>query len=208
MQLVVRVLCDYLPKHPLNLYLFGQTPDNQESVLGKAVELVRAGTCESLNMMEDPDQFCGYAGGTNWEHELKQRLADHLVPIRQLSFPSRNGSKMLHTYGEAVAIVKEAKEQGWETLGVVAPPFHQVRAFVSTVSAALREYPSLRIYSLVGHTLSWEETAVHSQGTVIDLRKNLIQEEAERLAKYGGKDGDLVSEEDVLEYLRRRDSTN
>jgi hypothetical protein len=203
----VRVLCDFLPKHPLNLYLFGQTPDNQESVLGKAVELAQNGRCESLNVMEDPDRPCGYAGGTVWTQMLRQRLGDCPVPIQQLAFPSRDGATMLHTYGEAIAIVAVAKKQGWETLGVVAQPLHQVRALWTTVSVALREYPSLRVYSVVGHPLPWGERVIHSQGTTAGIRASLIQGEAERLVAYRAK-GDLVSEKEVLEYLERRDATN
>ena len=53
--------------------------------------------------------------------------------------------------------------------------------------------------------MSWQEEVIHSQGTLKAKRRDLIQEEVERIEKYQSK-GDLASSEQVLSYLDKRES--
>jgi hypothetical protein len=79
-----------------------------------------------------------------------------------------------------------------------------LRAFITTVSVVLREFPELRVYNRVGAALPWDETAVHSQGVLQCTRSELIHSELARIERYRNK-GDLVSEREVLAYLQWRD---
>jgi hypothetical protein len=87
---------------------------------------------------------------------------------------------------------------------VVAAPFHQLRAFITTASVVLREFPELRVYNQVGTALPWGETVYHSQGTLQCTRGELIQSEMARIERYRRK-GDLVSAEEISRYLHWRD---
>ena len=87
---------------------------------------------------------------------------------------------------------------------VVSSPFHQERAFITMVTAALRQYPSLKLYSVPGAPQPWDEVVTHSQGTLQGTRAELIAEEQKRIEKYIAQ-GDLLPCEIILEYLRKRD---
>jgi hypothetical protein len=53
--------------------------------------------------------------------------------------------------------------------------------------------------------MSWQEEVIHSQGTLKAKRRDLIQEELERIEKYQKK-GDLTTPEQVLSYLNKRET--
>ena len=90
------------------------------------------------------------------------------------------------------------------SLLVTSPPFHQFRAFMTAVTAALNIYPELMIYSYPGSTLPWMETVTHSQGTLQAPRRQLIEDELMRIEAYQTK-GDLARFESVLSYMNQRD---
>jgi hypothetical protein len=71
------------------------------------------------------------------------------------------------------------------------------------VTAALREYPSLKLYSVPGAPQPWDEVVTHSQGTLQGTRAELIAEEQKRIDRYTAQ-GDLLPRESILEYLRTR----
>jgi hypothetical protein len=111
---------------------------------------------------------------------------------------------VLHTLIEAEAVVTYARQHHFQSLSITAAPFHQPRAFMTAITAALRIYPDLKIYSQTGTPLSWLEEAVHSQGKTKGTRTQLIAGELERIEKYQ-KQGDLATIKQVLEYLNERD---
>ena len=114
-------------------------------------------------------------------------------------------TSMLNTLIESEAIIRFARQKSYHSLFVVAPPFQQLRAFMTAVTVALSEYPELLIYSYPGVAMPWQEEVIHSQGTLKAKRRDLIQEELERIAKYQSK-GDLASPEQVLSYLNKRET--
>ena len=67
---------------------------------------------------------------------------------------------------------------------MVAPALHILRAWVTTISVAMREYPALKVYAIQGAHLSWNEHAVHSQGKADGTRSELLFGEIERIEKY------------------------
>ncbi len=199
-ELIIRILCDTPPPFiPDAAFLFGQTEDNQESVLTAAVQLLSARlTPRVLFVQTGP--LSGFPGFEAWQQKLQ------MAGIRNEQIEGIAGidSPILHTLIEAEAMVRFAKEKGYQTLYIVSPPFHQVRAFMTAVTAALREFPELTLYSHPGVALPWQETVVHSQGSTWGTRSDLIHGELVRITKYHQQD-DLASVEEVLAYLNGRD---
>jgi hypothetical protein len=141
----------------------------------------------------------GYPGYDHWRQELRDRgIADDkiaAVPIED--------TPNLNTLIESQALVEYAKHQHLSRLAIVSSPFHQLRAFMTAVTIALRIYPTLSIYSHQGRTLPWCQEVVHSQGTLKAKRYDLIKEELIRIETYQAK-GDLASYNEVIDYLNQR----
>ncbi|KKS46481.1 hypothetical protein A2567_01925 [Candidatus Azambacteria bacterium RIFOXYD1_FULL_42_11] len=196
--LAVRVLCDTesLVK-PRIAYLFGETEFNQKSVLDGAYELYRKLNSAIFISMMGGDPIVGYPGFNKWELELRSRgiARSNIFSVEPLPKPN--------SFTEAQGIVRLAKNKGWPSLYIIAPPFHQARFFISAVTVALSEYPELKIYNKVGVTLDWNEWGVHSQGVLTGARKDFIDSEWDRIEKYIN----LVSPEEALRYLENRDKS-
>jgi len=199
-QLLFRVLCDTRPPAVTDgAYLFGQTTDNQESVFAAAGQLLTAMLTRRV-LLPHTEPMSGYPGFRAWQQAL------HGQGIGDLQIEGVTGiaSTMLHTLIEAEALVRFANVRGYRSLYLVAPPFHLPRAFMTVVTVARREYPSLQLYSFPGTTLPWQQSVAHSQGQTRGTRSELIHGELERIRIYHEK-GDLASVEDVLDYLDKRD---
>jgi hypothetical protein len=200
-RLLIRVLCDTRPAEVADgAFLFGQTPDNQESVFVAAAQLLDTNLVRRILFVDTPP-MSGFPGFRAWQTALNG------LGIGNLQIEGITGveSEILHTLIEAEAMVKFARDRNYRSLYVVAPPFHQPRAFMTAVTAALRYYPALKLYSQPGAPQPWEESVVHSQGQTRGFRLALIDGELDRIRKYNAK-GDLASVEEVLAYLQRRDS--
>jgi hypothetical protein len=200
LELLIRILCDTQPPAATDgVFLFGQTADNEASVLGRAQQLLDSGRAARILFGDSPPAN-GYPGFAAWKSQLLGRGVAEAsiigVPIPAVP--------VLHTLIEAEAVVKYAKEHQLSSLYISAAPFHQPRAFMTAVTAALRSYPVLRLYSQPGTALPWTEEAVHSQGKAQGPRHALIGGEMERIAAYQKKQ-DLASAEQVLAYLNQRD---
>jgi uncharacterized SAM-binding protein YcdF (DUF218 family) len=199
-ELLIRILCDIQPASSTSaIFLFGQTEDNDTSVLTKAQQLLQAKKTDRILFIDTPP-FNGYPGYEAWKKKLlKAGVAEQqIVGVPMLPAP------VLHTLVEAESLMTYARQQNFHSIYVTAAPFHQPRAFMTAVTAALRIYPEIRIYSQTGTPLPWLEEAVHSQGKTTGIRNQLIAGEMERIEKYQ-KQGDLASTEEVLGYLNRRD---
>ncbi len=186
------------------VYNYSETTDNEDSGLLKVVELARAGAALQFGICEGSTEN-GYAG---YKHSV-DRLAEwgfyggrrpdvSITPIKV------RGN--VNTGTEAEALVRYASVANIGDVGIVAPPFHLLRAFMTTVSAMLRLDKTLRIYAIMGDELSWTQEVRHSQGTLVRTREELLGTELERLEKYRTKEcGSMISAQKGLEYLRWRD---
>ncbi len=196
----MRILCEPELSEDADItYLFGQTPDNEKSVLLKAVEIYGKKQTKLIGFSTEKEGSAGYAG---FQH-YKDCLAATGVPEKAII-----GIDLLtenyNTLSEAEALVRETKKQRWNKIYVTAPAFHLPRVFITTVSVAFREYSQLKVYSQLGFPLSWGQKVKHSQGTTIGMRSELITGEFERIDRYRAK-GDLISLEKVFRYLDWRD---
>ncbi len=194
---LARVFSDALPKRADLVYLVSETEDNQASVLKRGLSIYRSIVAPVIGIF-GIGPGVGYPGREVWEAELAEMGCRHptIIPLRSDATPN--------TFTEARSLVAVAKKEGWSKVVIVAPAFHLLRAFVSFVSAALLDYPELKIYPQLGEGLPWDENVVHSQGTTRGKRSELFLGELYRIAQYRDK-GDLVPRREVLAYLERRD---
>jgi hypothetical protein len=201
-ELIIRTLCDTLPATPADaLFLFGQTEDNQEAAFAAAKLLLQENYTDKVFFL-GTGPMSGYSGGASWFEAMKARGIPEDSLIQVLPVPAN--TNMLHTGIEATSMVKHALAHGYTKVIVTAAPFQQPRAYMAAVTAALLTYPELKIYSLPGKPLPWQQVAVHSQGKTESTRAGLIAGEMKRIAEYS-KQGDLATVKEVLAYLNKRD---
>ena len=202
-ELLTRLLCDTHYKRTADAaYLFTQTQDNQDSVLSAASELLDKGLVRKILILKTAAR-CGYPGFEHW----KQKLNDSGVSDNCIQGVSLDADLSLNTLVEAEAMADHARLNRYGTLYIVASPFHQLRAYMTGVTAVIRRYPELNLYSHVGNSLPWQENVAHSQGSHRGARLTFISSELERIEKYQKK-GDLASIDSVMDHLNNRDSEN
>lgn len=184
------------PRPPLPMYLFGETSDNEaSSFLRASNELI----VERGVWISGGSDIAGYPGAPQWIEQLQlvgvPRSIIEVIPL--------NGPP--NTKTEADALVQYAVEQECKTFAIIAPPFHQLRCFLTVLgSMKTMGRMDLQVYNWVGASLDWQEPARHSQGSLKDVRENLIGHEFERIIRYTEK-GDLATVDEALAYLRQRD---
>jgi len=199
-ELLLRIFSDVEPVDgAAAAYLFAETEPNQDSVFAVARELLDCGAVRKL-LISDCRAKSGYPGAAAW----RDAMANCGIPADVVDEVPTEPTEILHTLIEARAVVRLAHARRYRHLIVVAAPFHQQRAVMTTVSVTLREYSRLKIYSRPGAAQRWDEVVTHSQGTLQATRAELIGEERRRIETYTAQ-GDLAAQADILEYLRRRD---
>lgn len=200
-ELLLRILCDTLPSGRMDAaYLYAQTEPNQESVFVTARRLLERRAVEKI-LISDCDAKCGYIGAAAY----RQAMVDLGIAAEAIEEVPMEPTEILHTLIESRALVQLAKARGYRSLIVVSAPFHQERAFMTAVTAALWDYPTLKLYSGPGRTQPWDEVVTGSQGTLKGTRAELIAAEQQRIDKYTAQ-GDLADRAKILDYLRLRDS--
>ena len=199
-ELSIRVLCDIRAKITVDgAVLYSQTKDNQNSVILAAKNILYNKLAKKILFIKS-GPISGYPGFSTWTSELNKLgiQSNDMVGVELMKTNS------LNTLIESQAFINYALQKKYHSLYVVSSPFHQLRAFMTLVTVALRYYPDLLIFSYSGISLPWSDKVVHSQGTLLGARKDLIKAEFERIEKYKQK-GDLSSETKIIEYLNKRD---
>ena len=200
-ELIVRILCDTRPDGAADgAYLYCTTIENQASIFRTARMLISHAIASRVYIL-DAQAMSGYPGVKH----CSRRLRELGLPADKIDYVPYGGTESINTLVESQALVRFARERGIGSLVLVSPPFHQIRAFMTAATVALKFYPEFVLYSHPGAAMSWMESVVHSQGTLQAQRRQLIQEELIRVDTYQNK-GDLARFEDVLDYLNRRDA--
>jgi uncharacterized SAM-binding protein YcdF (DUF218 family) len=200
-ELLVRILCDIRPPEPADgAYLYCTTTDNQASTCRTARVLISHAIVPRVYILGAP-AMSGYPG----VNQYRQRLREFGLPADKIDDVPYRGTESINTLVESQALIRFARDQGMGSVVLVSPPFHQLRAFMTAATVALKLYPGLALYSHPGAAMSWIDSVVHSQGTLQAPRRQLIQEELVRVHTYQNK-GDLARFDDVLDYLNRRDT--
>lgn len=200
LELCIRVLCDENPKNSVDgTYLYCQTEDNQQALFQAASSLVQSALTARILVLQT-DALCGFPGFPQW----KKSLLNEGLNVEHIEGIQVDTLTILHTLIESRALIRFARQRGYTSLRVVASPFQQLRAFMTAVTVALKEYPELLLYSYSAPAMPWREEVMHSQGTLRATRSALIATELERIERYQKK-GDLASFKDVLAYLDKRE---
>jgi hypothetical protein len=194
-ELLFRTFNDPAPDLPAEAaYLFGQTPCNQDSSFSTALQ------SDAQNILIlDTEPRSGYLGFSTWQYELLESGIDsgRIQPVPM------NQNIPLNSRTESQALMQYVTQREIQSVEVIAPPFHQLRAFMTAITIALEENLKVAIYSRPGAAVSWHETVVHSQGELTAPRRELIHTELKRIETYQNK-GDLASFDRILDYLNRR----
>ena len=179
------------------LYLFSQTIDNEHSVFLRAIKMANAGMVKQIGIAEG-EKGHGYEGFDHSVEHLKNLGWRGDVPIVKFDLKGN-----VNTLGEARALAKYAFAHDGD-IGIVAPAFHLVRAFMTTVTA-VGALP-IRVYSYPGVSIPWNTRAAHSQGTLVNTRSGLLVDELKRLEKYRAPEyGRMCTAREVRKYLDWRD---
>lgn len=200
-ELITRIFADTAPRggKANAVYLFGQTSDNEESVL-KVGALLWKFRHVARVCISGGKEGNGFVGFDAW----KKTLNDMGVPLTKIIGVPLAKDIPPSTDAEAIGLARFVKKHRWRTLYITSPPLHQLRAFISCVSAFKREKTTSNIYSHVGFPQRWEEHVVHSQGIQRDTRSALIRKELKKIEEYC-INGKLIKPRDVLQYMNRRD---
>jgi hypothetical protein len=201
--LLPRIFCDYRDpsRGPYKIaFIYSNTPDNEDSSFLKAIELVNAGTVESLGTSEG-ERGRGYEGFDHSVERLKILGLKNNMPIVKF-----NVEGYANTGSEAQKLAEYARTIADGDIAIIAPPFHMVRVFMTTVTALKRNDVSIRAYAVPGIPLPWLQEATHSQGIIKNIRSELLVGELHSLEKYRAAEfGSMLSAKDVIEYLNWRD---
>ncbi len=197
-ELLLRILSDVLPERADAAYLFAETEPNQESVFWAGRQLLAHGRVGKL-LISDCTPKSGYIGAAAY----RRAMVDYGIAASAIEEVPMEPTPILHTLIEAQTVVRHARSRGYRTLVVTSVPFHQERAFITVVSAAIKAYPALQVYSHPGRAQPWDELTVHSQGKLRGTRAELIAEEQKRIDLYTAQ-GDLLPRGDIIAYLRAR----
>lgn len=199
-ELLLRIFADIRPSEIADAaYLFAETEPNQQSVFIAARNLVEQKRVRRI-LISDCAPKSGYMGAAAY----RAAMIAAGIPAEVIAEVPMEPTEILHTAIEADRTIQFVKTKGYERLLVVSIPFHQERAFMSVVTAVLREHPSLKVYSHPGEPQPWDEVVTHSQGNLRGARAALIGEEQKRIETYTAQ-GYLLSRSAILEYLRTRD---
>jgi hypothetical protein len=206
LELAVRILRDDFEWPQIDaVYFFGQTAENSFSELARITEIPRDWFDTGEILICGAPEENGYPGRQKWSLLTRNHLRFQ-QPIR--SIPPV-GTETANTLSEARGLVMMAKYCNWKRLVICSTPFHQVRAFMTVVSVAMREYPELMVWSLVGRTMDWAARVPHSQGVLVNTRAGLIEDEEARILKYQEfEKWPLASFGKVIRYLNCRDAAN
>lgn len=201
LQLATVVLTDAGCEKPVPAYLFSETVDAL-SHFQKGVELLRNGRASKLYIFDDVSRSnTGYAGVDFSE----QKLRGFGAKPKEIERIPYTGKESFHTLIEALVVIDFARKNGWRNLIIVAPPFHQLRCFITMVSALLRLRASSRlaVWNHVADPEPWGVKVRHSQGTLRAKRVNLVPHESRRLPLYQAN-GSMVPFKSVFAYLKKR----
>jgi hypothetical protein len=198
-ELLTRVLCDSQPEKPVDgIYLNCQTKSSQDVVFQTAKFLLDKPYTSKALILHTGEKS-GYPGFEKWYKQMQETG----IHQEQIEGVECRETASINTLIESEALVRFALRRKYSSITIVAPPFQQLRAFITAVTVTLKKYPQLRIYSYPAIAMPWQEEVTHSQGTLKAIPSKLIHAELERIDTYQKK-GDLSMFEPVLAYLNQR----
>lgn len=199
-QVVTRVLYDNCVQKTEMVYAFAETSDNQGSVLETATALYHEGRVPCIGISEIGNRN-GYPGFDAWQEIL---LVAGIPEENIMPVPNLWGTLPPCTHTEARGLMCAVSGHHLQSIFITAPPFHMFRSFVNVVGELkMLKNRFLKVYCVPARTDDWQEEASHSQGTLRRARKDLLEDEFQRIQRYY-EQGNLPSAGEVLAYLDAR----
>ncbi len=199
-----RILRDELPTKKLDAAcFFGQTHENDRVAL-ETISInysglpILVGKCDTIQkenrlLVRGHHAWQGYLEGRGCKNVVIYPMSDKLPPS---------------TDAEALGMVPIIKKRSWKRLVIVVPPLHAIRAFVSLISACLKNNLNhIAIWSAPCDALAWNENVFHSGSMPAAPREKQIQGELDKIMRYCEK-GDYLTAKEILDYLRTKDVIN
>ncbi len=166
------------PDHADAVFLIPNTEDNESSIFEGARELYVRGICSDFLILDGAEDN-GYPGFDNWYSRFEPMVPN--ARICMVPIADRHG---VNTLSKFVALMPYAKEKGIGSIYIVAAQFHQLRAFMTGASVALRDYPLLKIYVHPAAEMAWDMVVTHSQGIKRATRRDFVGIELGQIIKY------------------------
>lgn len=200
-ELLMRTYADEEPTVVADaIFCFAEEQKNVPSVVETGTQIWKTGKAQIVVI----DDFSDFPKYELENRLLRQMLIEKGVPEEAIvKIPHPSDFPFPHTQTESIGLIRYAKEHGWRTIYITAVPSRLLRSFIAIITAVLREYPELKVYSRVGAILPWSEFAVHSQGTIQGKRYEIIKSELTKVHAYHLKD-DQISAREALDYLNTR----
>jgi len=201
-ELLTRVLCDEKPKIKAEAAcIFAHSRDNEDTVLVKARFLYKSGLALTIAIccVDEPQYFV-----KRWLNQISQLGA----PSKNVLLIEKTSDLPLSTDTETDFLTSFVAQNGWRNVYLVSTPFHQLRAFISVVSALSRIEKSfnkdIKFYNIVGSFDTRDKKVIHSQSQNAPReRRELFADELDKINKYFKK-GILLRSEKIVEYLNTR----
>jgi hypothetical protein len=206
--------CGPKPDHPEVVYSVANTEDNAKSILDHVAVLAgvprqRPHPIVSMSpsrpvipvWVPSGDTSNGYPGYADWSDRLMQLGVRLIQPVE---VPGN-----VNTKSEMLALAEQLQRTGVQEVVLVAAPFHVLRVCL-TLLAALGHYGlerTVRVYVVPGEVKDhdrWWRPSLHSQGKLTGSWLDFVVTEFERIKLYTAQ-GDLVTFDQAIEYLRWRD---
>jgi len=191
-----------LPVEGIDLaFVYRLPPGPSQEVANYCGELYSNGTAKAFGFVKT-----GPGSGAEGFEVFVQELGEAGVPKDAMVLvPYLYPEGHINTYFEAHSFVSfwVSQKHRLTRLGVVAQPYHLMRAFLTMVSCLSREGVSPKSICLgpIGCPVgSWSSPVTHSQGVVKGSKRGLIKGEVERIGNYQAK-GDLIDISKALEWL-------
>src|SRR5688500_16031485 len=129
-ELLIRIYADVQPETSTDgVFLFGQTEDNEASVLQKSIDLLQHSYTRRI-LIIDTQPISGHPGFDAW----KQKLVRENINEQAIVGVPLPETPIIHTLVEAEALMHFARQQAYSNLYITAAPFHQLRAFMTAVT--------------------------------------------------------------------------
>ena len=201
-ELAERLMHDKRPRLE-DAYLFGQTVDNERSSFEGARRMQQKSLAQTFWIINRAAAH-GFPGYEAWHERLGSIVGyENIMPLPVPDSVQRRFGLNVNTFSESQSLVALAKTKSKPLWYVVSPSFHLLRAFMTVASEALRTDEKIGVYGHPGVTLPWNETVVHSQGTLVATRAKLLAvHEMQRIKDYSKTD--ILPPRDIIGYMDKR----
>lgn len=107
----------------------------------------------------------------------------------------------INTRTESEALVDWISENNIQHIAICAPPYHTLRAFMTSVSVCIERGLNIKIYTINGMVDDWNDITITHNGDTKTSFNNAIELELERIQKYTEK-GDICDCGKIWNYIK------